>query len=345
MPTSTDDAPIELSIIIKTLNEAKHIQRTIHAARAAAGNFRHEIIVADSLSDDETTDLAMAAGAQVVQLLRREDRSCGVGAQLGYQIAGGQYVYLLDGDMECIPGFVDAAIARLQVDAGLAGVAGDMAELAGGNYEFEQRRRVFDRFALGEWHGEKDWLDGGGIYKRVALDALGYVTDRNLHAYEEKDLGFRLRSNGWRLLRIPVLAVRHRGHVETTWKLLKKRWRSRYVNGSGELLRACLGTPHFHRAVLLLKQYVLLAFLIVSTVISACVLLWSAWPLWACMLFWLLAASVMVIRKGGVLQGIKSLLYLVFWSAGLMRGVVALRVNPMARIDSRRLSPDDLLIE
>jgi glycosyltransferase involved in cell wall biosynthesis len=340
MPIPSADSQIELSIIIKTLNEAKHIQRTINAARAAASHFRHEIIVADSLSDDLTTELAIAAGAQVVQLVRREDRSCGVGAQLGFQVAAGEYIYLLDGDMECIPGFVDEAIACLRARNDLAGVAGDMSELAGGNYEFEQRRRVFDRFAQGEWHGEKDWLDGGGVYRRSALDELGYVTDRNLHAYEEKDLGFRLRSKGWRMIRIPVPAVRHRGHTEATWRLLKKRWASKYVNGSGELLRACLGTPHLLRSVFLLKQYVLLALLMASTVVSASVVVWSGWPLLFCLVFWLLAAVVMCVRKRSVQQGIKALLYLSFWSAGLVRGFLAPRVDPGRHIECRRFQAD-----
>ncbi|QPF75099.1 glycosyltransferase [Roseateles sp. DAIF2] len=338
MSTLTDAPTIELSIIIKTLNEATHIQRTIAAVKEAARNFSHEIIVADSLSDDDTAALAKAAGARVIQLVRREDRSCGIGAQLGFQIARGTYVYLLDGDMECIPGFIDEAITCLKANDHLAGVAGDMSELGSGNYEFQLRKRLVEQFTSGEWHGEKDWLDGGGIYKRVALDELGYITDRNLHAYEEKDLGLRLRSKGWRMVRIPLSAVQHRGHAEATWALLRKRWVSKYVNGAGELIRACVGSPHFWRAVKLLKQYVVLALLMTATVLATAILPWTSWPFAACLLAWALAALAMCIRKRGVTEGLRALAYLAFWSAGLIRGLVmGSRTDPAAPIESRQL--------
>ena len=39
-------------------------------------------------------------------------RSCGVGAQLGYAISRGDFVYVLDGDMQLLPGFLSAAPHR-----------------------------------------------------------------------------------------------------------------------------------------------------------------------------------------------------------------------------------------
>lgn len=332
-----DNDGIELSIIIKTLNEAANIQRTIAAARTAAAQFAHEIIVADSLSDDDTAALAKAEGARVIQLLNRADRSCGIGAQLGFQIARGRYIYLLDGDMECVPGFVDQAVARLKASDRLAGVAGDMAELQSGSYEFKQRQRQFAELARGEWHGEKDWLDGGGIYKRAALDELGYVTDRNLHAYEEKDLGLRLKARGWQMLRIASQAVAHRGHKETTWPLLKKRWATKYINGSGDFLRACLGEPYFWRAVLLLKQYVALALLLCLTAAASLALLWSPWPIFMCLSLWAMAALALAVRKRSLFDGLRSLGYLSIWAAGLLRGVLSPRTNPRAPIACKEL--------
>jgi GT2 family glycosyltransferase len=332
---SQDSDGITLSVIIKTLNEGANIARTISTVRTAAAAHRYEVIVADSLSDDDTVAKALAAGARTIQLTDSAHRSCGVGAQLGFQIARGRFIYLLDGDMECVPGFIDAALDYLHAHPRVAGVAGDMAELSEGSYEFEVRKKQFEQLALGGWHGECPCLDGGGIFRRDALDQVGFVTDRNLHAYEEKELGFRLTAAGWTMVRIPIAAVRHKGHAEKTWPLLKKRWRTKYVNGGGDLLRACLGKPHFWRAALVLKQYVVLMVLMALSMVALLMAPWTLLPVGAVTAAWAVLWGVMAIRKRGMLSGLLSLAYLTFWAAGMLRGLMTRRVDPTATIPCR----------
>jgi len=36
--------------------------------------------------------------------------------------------------------------------------------------------------------GAVDWLDMDSLYRRSAVEKTGYVSDRNLHSYEEFDL-------------------------------------------------------------------------------------------------------------------------------------------------------------
>ena len=45
-------------------------------------------------------------------------------------------------------------------------------------------------------------MNGGGLYRRSAIEQTGYLSDRNLHGYEEFDLGIRLRDAGWQLHRL-----------------------------------------------------------------------------------------------------------------------------------------------
>jgi rSAM/selenodomain-associated transferase 2 len=54
---------LRISIIIPALNESLNIARTVERAQALRP---HEILVADGGSDDETADLACAAGATVI---------------------------------------------------------------------------------------------------------------------------------------------------------------------------------------------------------------------------------------------------------------------------------------
>jgi GT2 family glycosyltransferase len=120
------------------------------------------------------------------------------------------------------------------------------------NAEFRRRSSVTPAHLQ---PGEVDRLNGGGLFRKAAIDRLGYLTNRNLHGFEEYELALRLRSAGWRLYRLNQLAVKHYGHTDTSFSLLWRRWRSRYAWGAGELLREVQGKPYFKEALEGIAQY------------------------------------------------------------------------------------------
>src|SRR5829696_1301551 len=92
---TVDSEQLLVSILVKTLNEAANIERCLISCLAALRGIPGEVIVADSLSDDETVAIASRYPVRVVQLLRSEDRGCGVAAQLAYQYSRGTYIYII----------------------------------------------------------------------------------------------------------------------------------------------------------------------------------------------------------------------------------------------------------
>jgi glycosyltransferase involved in cell wall biosynthesis len=231
-----------VSVVIKALNEERHIAATIESALAALADIDGEIILADSKSTDATLDIARRYPITIVQMSNLHDRSCGAGAQLGFQYSRGHYVYLIDGDMKLRPGFLSAAIRHLESNPLVAGVGGIIVESDAGNQEFAQRaaRDEPDRRP-----GRVMRLDCGGLFRRSAIESVGYFTDRNLHGGEELELGARLRARGWLLERIAVTAIDHRGHSGSSYRMLLRRITSRIAFGTGETVRAALGQPHF----------------------------------------------------------------------------------------------------
>jgi len=232
---------LPLTIAIKALNERDRIAETLRHAVAAAHLCGGEVLLADSGSQDGTIEIARQFPIRIVQLARPEDRCCGAGAQLAFQEARGRYFYLLDGDMLLDPAFLPAAIAFLESHPEVAGVGGELREQVVVNQEFAIRAQAASRLRPeGETVGN---LDGGGLYRRSAIESVGYFADRNLRAFEELDLGWRLRCAGWTLARIPVHAVDHFGHAISGYSLLWRRLRSGYAGGAGQVVRAALGKP------------------------------------------------------------------------------------------------------
>lgn len=241
----------ELTIIIKALNEEANIERAIKSCIQNSKGIKTEIILADSLSTDKTIAIAKKYPVKIVQLKNKEDRSCGIGPELGYKEAKGEFIYILDGDMEFEKGFLKKAIQELKKNPILAGVAGQVQEMQVQNLVFARRKKTKKKT------GYETKLEMGGLYKKKALEDVGYFSNKNLHAYEEMELGLRLQEKGWKLKRLNVPGIKHYGYQTTSFGVFAKRWKSKYVKGSGDFLRSAIGKKYFFKTVMHLKIYIL----------------------------------------------------------------------------------------
>lgn len=237
--------PPRVSIVIKAFNEESNIARTIESCLAALSAIDGEIILVDSLSIDKTVEIASRYPIRIVQMLRREDCRCGTAPNIGFLNSRGSLIYLIDGDMELTPGFLPEAIDTIEKDPTLGGVGGIIHDK---NLNLEFISRAI-RAGQKPQRAEIDRLDGGGLYRRSAIESVAYFSDSNLHGFEEYDLGARLRSKGWRLLRVNMTAAGHFGHTMNAYRLLILRLTSGYACGAGELMRASLSSGYLTEVV------------------------------------------------------------------------------------------------
>ncbi|QFI68491.1 glycosyltransferase family 2 protein [Sinorhizobium alkalisoli] len=326
-----------ISVIIKTLNEEKRIAATIESALVALEGKGGEIIVADSGSADRTIEIAARYPVIIAQIAAPARPSCGIGPQLGFQYSRGEHVCLIDGDMLLDDGFLDDAVRFLADNPAIAGVTGHVEEMHVANLEFARR---VNRNAPENRTGGIDRMNGGGLYRRCAIEEVGYLSDRNLHGYEEFDLGIRLRNAGWGLHRLDRRFVQHFGHSVNSYRLLIRRWKSKYLFGIGELLRASLGKPYFPELLRELPE----------------LRLWALVHLWWLFCLWLLlflpdkimaftAVAAMLlgvvalagVKKRSLGMGLYTVVAWFFHAAALPVGLLRSRQPPDAPIESRIL--------
>lgn len=320
---------IELSVIIKTLNEEKNISRCIEGIFRSLEGMSFEVIVADSGSTDRTVEVAANYPVTIVQLANPAERSCGIGPQLGYQHSHGRFVLILDADMVLHARFVRTALHRLKNDGRCAGIGGQLIECSGSGYEYDLRRSLRVDQDI-----EVKWLDGGGLYRRDAIASVGYLSNRNLHAYEEKELGLRLRYAGWALYRISEVAVDHYGHSVDTVKLLWRRWRSGYADACGESIRSCIGKPYLLDMIRVHGALIVGLLLQIMFLFSLLIAQHSVVPLLMVATLFFISATIQIGRKNGFLPAAYSLLYTNVFSLGLARGILKPQSNPNSNIHS-----------
>jgi GT2 family glycosyltransferase len=326
-----------VSIIIKALNEEKNICAAIESSLAAVAGVGGEVILADSCSSDRTVEYASRYPVRVVQFANASERCCGAGPQLGFQHARGEYIYILDGDMRMVEGFLEEALTFLAQHPEVGGVSGKLVEL---NMEsLEYRERALRKHTHLQ-PGEVDRLDGGGLYRRRAIEESGYFCDRNLHSYEEFDVAVRLRSLGWKLFRLPVASATHYGHDAPPYALLRRRWRSKYVCGLGELVRGAIGRPHMKLVVRGVRELRIYTAVLAWWAVLASIAFWPM-PVTARVLaFAGLAAfpfAAMALKKRSLSRATYSVVSWCFNAAGMVHGLLRPRVDARARIDSRVL--------
>lgn len=323
-----------VSIVIKALNEEKGICAAIETSLAAVASIGGEVILADSGSTDRTVELASKYPVRVVQLANRDERCCGIGPQLGYQHARGEYIYILDGDMRMVDGFLEEAVTFLAQHPEVGGVGGRLMELNTESLEYRERAL---RNHSHLQPGEVDRLDGGGLYRRIAIEETGFLSDRNLHSYEEFDLGVRLRSLGWKLWRLPVTSCTHFGHDSPPYQLLMRRWRAKYVCGMGELVRGAVGQPHFKLVMRGMRELKIYTGVLLWWLVLASVPFWQLPGATRAAVFLGIAAApfaAMALRKRSISRAVYSVVSWSFNAAGMVHGLLRRRAPPRSRIAS-----------
>ena len=329
-PAPRDATPPLLSVVVKCYNEERRIAACLESVLAATRGMDAEIIVADALSTDRTVAIARHYPVRIVRMADPADRGCGATAQLGGQHARGVFLLLVDGDMELLPGFLPAAFDAMAQDPRLAGAGGGLIEMSPA-IEFQERRR---RDASRPESRTPRRLSGSALYRMSAIREAGYFMNRDLYCGEELELGQRLRTKGWRLRLIETDAVKHHGHDSSAMTLLRQRWKSRYFDGYGQLLRHAWGKPYFGETLRVCALFLLvIGWWLAMAALAAAALLGFAgpWPLIAAGLAPLIAIGI---RKRRIGAGAYTFLLWQFHAASFVRGLLRKRRDPGAAIAS-----------
>ena len=160
------------------------------------------IVYVDSGSTDGSVEFAQSMGIEVVSLdLSRPftaARARNEGVDRLERTHGSlEFVQFVDGDCEVVSDWVKTATQALEQDAGLAVVCGRRRE------RFPERT-VYNRLCDMEWNtpiGEANECGGDAMIRLSAFRSVGGYPEEMI-AGEEPDLCVRLRSAGWRVLRL-----------------------------------------------------------------------------------------------------------------------------------------------
>ena len=210
----------DLSFVVPVRNAAAHLPRCL-ASIAAAAPGRHEVIVVDNGSTDDSASLASKAGARVLSLPRAR---VGAVRNAGARAASGRIFAFVDADNEIDRGWVVACTAAL-ADASV-GAAG-LPYQAPSPPTWVQHLYDLLRFRP-RARQDVQWLGAGNLaVRREVFEAVGGF-DETLEACEDVALCLEIERAGFRIVAEPGMCSTHHGDPATLRALfVGELWRGR----------------------------------------------------------------------------------------------------------------------
>ena len=191
------------------------------------------VVYVNSGSTDGSLDLAKSLGAEVVELdmsvpfTAARARNAGV-ARLREILPALAFIQFIDGDCELDPAWPGAAMTAITA-------RNDIAVVCGRRREIHPDQSIYNQLCDMEWNtpiGEALACGGDSLMRADAFAAAGGFRD-DLIAGEEPELCFRLRSQGWRILRIDHEMTRHDADIHRFGQWWKRAKRSGHAIAEG----------------------------------------------------------------------------------------------------------------
>ena len=234
----------DLSVVIAAKNEEEMIGDCIQSVLSALEHAKekgmiktYKVILSDSASTDRTIEIAKKYPIKIIQLNKNWQLSCAAGMYIGYLHSNSDLIYFLGGDMVLDKNWFVNAMPYLKNK--------DIAAVSGIEEEFLDEstisgKRAKDAARLQMPVGEVDMV-GTAIFKRAVLEEVG-PHNPYLKGGEDRDLAYRIRSAGYKLIRIDSISLFHYWAKKGGKLTLKQQLKSAYTwsKGDGQAFRASL---------------------------------------------------------------------------------------------------------
>ncbi len=238
--------PLDISIVTVSHNHLPLIEKCLASLYATAGNSTLETVVVDNACSDRTGEWVARNYPQVTVIPNKAWQGYAANGNTGIRAReNGRYVMLLNPDVECLPGLLDALVAFMDgyPDVGIAGpkLLNPDGTLQPSCRRFStpasilirglhldgvlRKTGLMQRYLMDDFDhraaADVDWVTGAlMIVRREAIAQVGMMDERYFLYSDDQDWCCRMWQGGWRVCYVPQAQAIH-AHMREG---IKKPW-------------------------------------------------------------------------------------------------------------------------
>jgi GT2 family glycosyltransferase len=227
-----DDRPadrIDLSVIIVNWNTRDLLRNCLNSVYKTITELIFEIIVVDNFSSDGSVEMLEKEFPSVIKIANKENKGFGAANNQGFSVMKGEYALLLNSDAVLTPQAVKKLWDFGRSNKKAAIVCGQLLNADGSKQnsvasfpsllslavnnsllEYLFPRRYPSKRYKHESPIEVDSVIGACMMiRKEALDKTGAFDERYFFFFEETDLAYMMRQNGWKIYQVPDAFIYH----------------------------------------------------------------------------------------------------------------------------------------
>ena len=215
---------IKISIIVLSYNSKNRISECITALCQQTTTDSFEIIVVDNNSHDGSAQQVLQEFGEKVRVLELKSNLGFAGGNVeGLRVATGEYIVLVNDDTRAAAQWLERLVACAETHPQAGAVAsqmlrwgsdiidtlGDGCTIAGNGFKLRSGEQQY----FGPSEVVFSACAGAVLYRRQAIEQVGFLEPTFFLNHEDTDLAFRLRHGGWQIVTAPDAIIEHMVHA------------------------------------------------------------------------------------------------------------------------------------
>ncbi len=222
----------ELSVILVSFNDWLHLEKCLQSLIAVSPEKNMEVVVVDNNSSDGSPDLVENRFPAVKLIRNKKNLGFAKASNLGIRASAGEFVLFLNIDTDVNVQALNVLLEKIRENPSI-GAVGPALLLGHKTYQISFGKRVdffFQFFQKGFFNlyyakklksdqkvREVDWLSAACLLaKRKALEEAGCFDENYFLYFEDIDLCYKMRQEGWILRFCPQAQIIHIGGTSTS---------------------------------------------------------------------------------------------------------------------------------
>ena len=225
---------IDVSIVVITWNMSKLLSQLLSTVKNFTDGLKYEIIIIDNNSVDDTISMIETNYPDVILIQNDKNRGVAPARNQGLKIAKGDYILILDADMELVENSISKLFDFMEDKKNCGLVGSKLIDTHGNlqysckrfptflsliyrrleNFDFVKNSKIYKNHIMADLNHNDvkkvDYVIGAcQFFRRKIIEQIGFYDENIFYGPEDLDFCLRVWKAGWDVYYFPFTKIIH----------------------------------------------------------------------------------------------------------------------------------------